>query len=513
MDGHEAMNQKSSAAIATGDSLRSENTPTSPLAEDEKQIEKRLVRKIDVLILPIIAFSFYLSIIDRGNYGAARLQHLESDLHMSGSQFQAALSVFYAGNILFGVPSNMLLNHFGRPSLHIGLAVLFWGMVTSCTAAVNNFGGMMACRTFLGIAEAPLHPGMLFYLSKWYKKTELSLRISICLSAGLVAAATGPLIAAGVLNGLDGARGLSAWRWLYLIEGIVSICGGLALIAFLPDFPHTWTALTPRTREIGKSSHLRRISLIDITAIRRLTLDASETDLDHSDISAFDGVKLALRDEKLYILSFIQLCNIVSIGSQSFYPTMAATLGYSHVISLLLVAPPYFYTTIHCCIHSYLSDRSGRRFWYAFYPAPIAVAGFAIYMSPVTSFGARYFSLFLMLSVYCMNMTISAWCATAIARPPAKRAAAYGFLTIISHSGSIWTPFTYRDEDLPYFRLALGINAGMMVTAAALAILLRVIMARANRRLDEEEKRLRPTAFEIGGDISLTQVRGFRYTI
>ncbi|KAL4734084.1 major facilitator superfamily domain-containing protein [Aspergillus similis] len=484
--------------MATGDSLRSENTPASPLSEDEKRIEKKLVRKIDLLILPMIALSFFLSVIDRGNYGAARLQHLESDLHMSGSEFQAALSVFYVGAILFGVPSNMLLNHFGRPSLHIGLAVLSWGTITSCTAAVNNFGGMMACRTILGIAEAPIQAGLLFYLSKWYKKTELSLRISICLSAGLVAAASGPLIAAGVLSGLDGARGLSAWRWLYLIEGIVSICGGFALIAFLPDFPHTWTALTPNVREV---------------AIRRLTLDASETDLDGADISAFDGVKLALRDEKLYILTFIQLCTIVCIGSQSFYPTMTATLGYSHVISLLLVAPPYFFTTIHCCIHSYLSDRSGRRFWYAIYPAPFAVAGFAIYMSPVTSFGARYFSLFLMLSVYSMNMTVNAWCATAIPRPPAKRAAAYGFLTIIPYSGSIWAPFTYRNEDLPYFRLALGINAGMMVAAAALSILLRVIMVQANLQLDEEERRLRLAGAGIGVDHSSTQVRGFRYTI
>lgn len=266
-------------------------------------------------------------------------------------------------------------------------------------------------------------------------------------------------------------------------------------------------------REVGKSSHPRRISLTDIAAIRRLTLDASETDLDGADISALDGVKLALRDEKLYILTFMQLCTILCIGSQSFYPTMTATLGYSHVISLLLVAPPYLFSTIHCCIHSYLSDRSGRRFWYAIYPAPIAIAGFAIYMSPVTSLGARYFSLFLMLSVYSMNMTISAWCATAIARPPAKRAAAYGFLTTISHSSSIWVPFTYRDEDLPYFRLALGINAGTMVTAAALAILLRIIMVRANRRLDEGESRLRLAGSGIGGGISLVQVRGFRYTI
>ncbi|EAA66081.1 hypothetical protein AN0208.2 [Aspergillus nidulans FGSC A4] len=153
MDGHEAIKQKSSTAIATGDILRSENALASPLSEDEKRNEKKLVLKIDLLILPMIAFSFYLSIIDRGNYGAARLQHLESDVHMSGSEFQAALSIFYVGTILFGVPSNMLLNHFGRQSLHIGLAVLFWGTVTSCTAAVNNFEWMMACRTILGIAD------------------------------------------------------------------------------------------------------------------------------------------------------------------------------------------------------------------------------------------------------------------------------------------------------------------------------------------------------------------------
>ncbi|KAL4985952.1 major facilitator superfamily domain-containing protein [Aspergillus falconensis] len=499
MGGPRTMEQKPSAATATGDRLRSENTPARPLSEDEKRIEKELVRKIDVLILPMIALAFFLSVIDRGNYGAARLQHLERDLHMSGSEFQAALSVFYVGTILFGVQSNMLLNHFGRPSWHIGLAVLAWGTVTSCTAAVNDFGGMMVCRTILGFVEAPIYAGMLFYLSKWYTKTELSLRISICLSSGLMAAATGPLIAAGVLSGLDGARGLSAWRWLYLIEGIVSICGGLALIAFLPDFPHTWTALTPDMKEV---------------AIQRLTLDASETDLDGAGISALDGVKLALRDKKLYILTFMQLCTIVCIGSQSFYPTMTATLGYSHVISLLLVAPPYFCTAIHCCIHSYLSDRTGHRFWYMIYPAPFAVAGYAIYMSPVTSLGARYFSLFLMLSVYSMNMTANAWCATSISRPPAKRAAAYGFLTIIPSSGAIWAPFTYRSKDSPYFRLALGINAGMIAVAVALAVWLRAVMVQENRRLDEEEeRRSRLAGTGTSGAVSSGPERGFRYTI
>ncbi|RDW70904.1 uncharacterized protein DSM5745_08415 [Aspergillus mulundensis] len=466
----ETLDTKPVLHATAGDNVRSGDGAVAPLSEDEKRIERKLVRKIDLLILPMVALAFFLSVIDRGNYGFARLQHLERDLHMSGSEFQAALSIFYVGYMLFGVPSNMLLNYFGRPSWHIGLAVVAWGTVTACTAAVNNFGGMMACRTLLGVVEAPVYAGMLFYLSKWYKKTELSLRISLCLSFGLMAAATGPLIAAGVLSGLDGAKGLSAWRWLYIIEG---------------------------------------------TAIRRLTLDASEADIDEAGISAMDGVKLALRDPKLYLLCFMQLCIIVGIGSQAFYPTMTATLGYSHVISLLLVAPPYFFTAIHCCIHSHLSDRTGRRFWYMIYPAPLAVAGYAIYMSPVSSFGARYVALFLMLSVYSMNMTANAWLATTISRPPAKRAAAYGFLTVVPHTSSIWSSFTYRNNDSPYFRLALGIAAGMITLAAASAVWLRVLLVRENRRLEEEEKRkLDLAGSRSGADVAPGQEgSSFRYTI
>ncbi|KAL4919853.1 major facilitator superfamily domain-containing protein [Aspergillus aurantiobrunneus] len=496
MTENKAVNQVEYAADS--DSIRRENTPPNPLSEDEKHIEKRLVRKLDTLILPLIALSYFLNCIDRANYGAARLQHLEDDLHMSDSQFQAGLSVFYVGYVLFQLPSNMLLNHFGRPSWHIGLSVLAWGLVTGCTAAVNNFGGMLACRIILGCVEAPLYPGSMFYLSKWYKKSELSLRISVFLAAGLVATATGSLIAAGVSSGLDGVRGLSAWRWLYLIEGIVSICGGLLVVIALPDFPHTWTALTPEMKEV---------------AIRRLTLDASQTDVDKDGISPLDGLKLALADKKLYIMTIMSMCIIVATGSQNFFPTLTATLGYSHIISLLLVAPPYLFTAVYSCIHSHISDRRGRRFWYMMYPAPIAIAGFALFMSPVTTFGVRYFSMFLMLFIYSMNNTLNAWISTSISRPPAKRAAAYGFVAMMSNTCAIWTPFTYRERDSPHFRLALGLVIGMLVVTVALSILLRGVLVRENTRLDELDCK-RSVVPGAGGDTaSRLDIRSFRYTV
>ncbi|KAL4887641.1 major facilitator superfamily domain-containing protein [Aspergillus karnatakaensis] len=479
----------------------------TPLSDNEKLIEKRLVRRLDLMILPLIAMSFFLNCIDRNNYAAARLQHIERDLHMSDAQFQTGLSVFYVGYTIFQIPSNMVLNHFGRPSWHIGLSILAWGLVTACTSTVKSFNGLVACRVVLGCVEAPVYPGMIFYLSKWYKQSELSLRLSICLSAGIIASATGSLIAAGISASLDGARGLEAWRWLYIIEGAVSILGGFVLIALLPDFPHTWAALTPATREV---------------AIRRLTLETSTTDLD-STITPLRGLYMALADPKLYLMTAINTGIIASIGCQNFFPTMTRSLGYSNIISLLLVAPPFVFTAIYSWIHSYLSDKTGHRFWFVFYPAPIAITGFVIFMSPISSFGVRYFSMFLMLFIYSMNTVISAWIASVMSRPPAKRAAAMGFVSMIANGCAVWTPFTYRERDSPHWRLALGIVVGLLTVSAVLSVVLRGVLVRINRRFDEREREMEGVEgrrvvdekgeMEVGVQRQSQGTRSFRYPI
>lgn len=121
--------------------------------------------------------------------------------------------------ILGQVPSNLLLNHFGRPSLYLGFFTTAWGLVSALTSQVKGYGGIVACRFILGLVEAPFFAGVLFYLSKWYTKSELNLRMSIFYSGSLISGAFGNLIAAGILKGLAGKHGLAAWQWLYIIEG------------------------------------------------------------------------------------------------------------------------------------------------------------------------------------------------------------------------------------------------------------------------------------------------------
>lgn len=120
--------------------------------------------------------------------------------------------------ILMQVPSNIILNWVGRPSLYLGCATVAWGLVSCVTSQVSSYGGIVAARFILGIVEAPFFPGALFYLSKWYTKEELAKRNAIFYAGSLVSGAFGSLIAAGILSGLNGHLGLAAWQWLVIIS-------------------------------------------------------------------------------------------------------------------------------------------------------------------------------------------------------------------------------------------------------------------------------------------------------
>jgi len=181
------------------------------LTEEELAIQKKLRLRVDLLIMPLVILVYLMNYIDRNNYAAARLQGLEQSLHLTGDQYQVGLSILFVAYVLMQVPSNLLLNYSGRPSWYLGFFVCAWGLVSACTSQVSTYGQIVACRFLLGLVEAPFFAGVLFYLSKWYTKAELSLRMAIFYSGSLISGAFGNLIAAGILSGLQGARHMQAW--------------------------------------------------------------------------------------------------------------------------------------------------------------------------------------------------------------------------------------------------------------------------------------------------------------
>jgi MFS family permease len=195
---------------------------------------------------------------------------------------------------------------------------------------------------------------VLFYLSKWYTREELNLRMAFFYSGSLISGAFGNLIAAGILNGLAGKSGMAAWQWLYVIEGVITVGVGAVVCFALPDFPHTWRLLSESERAV---------------ASRRLALDAAEADADivggnsGAAMPQLQGLKLAFMYIRTYILALAHVCMIGAISFQNFFPTLVGTLGYSHVKTLLLAAPPYLFITFYSYGHGLMADRLKNRFW------------------------------------------------------------------------------------------------------------------------------------------------------
>ena len=237
-----------------------------------------------------------MNYLDRNNIAAARLAGLQDPpskggLSLTSTQYLTALSILFVGYLLMQVPSNLFLNKIGKPAIYLPTVMIIWGIISAATAGAQSYGGLIAIRFFLGFVEAAYFPGCLFFLSSWYTRKELGFRTALLYSGSLLSGAFSGLISAGITNGLDGAKGLRAWRWLFIIEGIITIFIAFCAYFVLPNFPRTTSWLTEEERQL---------------AVWRLDEDIGEDDwVDSSQQTFAHGFKLAVLDIKMWILVFM----------------------------------------------------------------------------------------------------------------------------------------------------------------------------------------------------------------
>lgn len=250
--------------------------------ERRPAVEKSLKRKLDARC-SIFVLIYIMNYLDRNNIGAARLQGLQKELHLSDTQYATCLSILYVGYILMQVPSNMVINRIKRPSIYISVSMVLWGIVSTLTGNVNNFGQMVGVRFLLGFVEAAFLPGALLILSKWYTRKELTTRNAILFCGNLISNAFSSLVAAGVLGNMEGTLGHSAWRWLFWIEGAVTIAVALVSGFILPDLPTNARGFTEEERIVAQLRILEDVGVADTdeegghTAVAGLVLRISKS--------------------------------------------------------------------------------------------------------------------------------------------------------------------------------------------------------------------------------------------
>ncbi|MCJ1475524.1 hypothetical protein MMC13_004187 [Lambiella insularis] len=441
--------------------------------EERHRLELALVRKIDFRLLPMIVLMYILNYLDRNNIASARLAGLEKDLNLSSTQYQTAVSILFVGYLLMQVPSNLFLNKIGKPAIYLPAVMVVWGTISAATAAAQSYGGLIAIRFMLGFVEAAYFPGCLFFLSSWYTRKELGVRTAILYSGSLLSGAFSGLIAAGIVNGLSGARGLGAWRWLFILEGVITIF--IAIIAFfiLPNFPRTTKWLTEEERQL---------------AIWRLDEDIGEDDWVSSGVQTFGhGFVLAVKDAKMWVLMVMLFCIVASGSVTNFFPTVVATLGYSSIDSLLLTAPPYILAVITALANAWHADRTGERYYHVVLPLIVGVVAF-ILGAATTSLAPRYVSMMLMVpGVYTGYVVVLAWISNTLPRPPAKRAAALAAINAVSNCSSIYASYMYPSSAGPRYEVAFAVNCSTAFIAICCATLLRFMLVRLNKKLDNGE--------------------------
>ncbi|KAI0759993.1 MFS general substrate transporter [Trametes elegans] len=437
---------------------------------------------------------------------AARLKGLEQDLGLSDIQYSAVLAILYVSYTPAQIPSNMILNRISRPSYYIPFCVVIWGVTSALTGVTRNFAGIMAARVFIGLPEAAFYPGAIYLLSRWYTRKELAFRSAILYGGLLISNAFGSLMAAGILSHMEGKMGIRAWRWLFYIEGAITVAIGILAIFLLPDYPHNTRWLSPAQRRLAQV---------------RLAEDAGEADEDVATDSALKGLVMAIKDPKVPIFAVMTCSQLLGLGFVNFFPTIAGTLGFSTTVTLLLAAPPWIVATAVCCINAWNADRTGERFFHVCGPWWGVILGYIIGVSTM-SIAGRYVAMFLMACGYCGFALTAVWVSNAVPRPPAKRAAAIGIVNGFGNLGNLISSFVWKEEWSPDYHPSMYIGIAALAFATALATVIRYILVQQNKRLEQEEldnlkgaKRERiEDAARLEGitfEEALRRKKGFRY--
>ncbi|KAF2629850.1 MFS general substrate transporter [Macroventuria anomochaeta] len=445
--------------------------PAQAMSEEEfANVEKKLKRKLDIRLMTMVWLIFVLNYLDRNNIAAAKVAGIAKSLHINSTQYATAVAILFVGYVIMQIPSNIFLTQI-RPSLYLPCIMAVWGLLSLATGFVHNAAGLYATRFFLGFVEAAFYPGALFLLSSWYTRSELGVRSAFLFSGSQLGSAFSGLIGAGIQSGLDGARGLESWRWLFIIEGSITVFIALLAVLVLPDWPSTTRWLTETERAVAEW---------------RLVKDAGQVDEDDEDWSY--GFKAAFHDWRLYVFAFIFLCIQVASATSNFFPSVVQTLGFNRVNTLLLTVPPYMLALFVSIANNWSADRLKNSSFHIMWPLGFAILGFVIAAASLNT-GVRYFAMILMVAGgHGSNAVCLAWTQKTMLRPRVKRAAAVAFVNAIGNTSQVWTSYLYADHSAPRYVLAMSVNSVFALVAILTAGVMRIVLQRANKQIERGEK-------------------------
>ncbi|KFY79368.1 hypothetical protein V499_01632 [Pseudogymnoascus sp. VKM F-103] len=455
--------------LESADRPSSDNAYISSMtAEERKALTRRILFKLDIRIIPVMALLFLCSFLDRTNVGNAKVYNMEHDINISDHQYDTCLVIYYAFYIASEIPSNLVLKKIS-PKIWLPVLTAAWGIVAMSLGFVQNYAGLMVARAFLGATEGGLLPGIVLYLSGMYTRGEMALRIGLFYTSASLSGAFGGLLARG-LHEIGTRGGLAGWRWIFIVEGLVTIIvAGLAYY-ILPNSVDD--ALNEEEREFARY---------------RLYNDKPKTRLANGEISteserfAWSEVRRGLMSPQLWFSATAYLAILAALYSFGlFLPTIIVGLGYTPNEAQLWSVIPYAVAAVITVGIAFLSDHLRLRGPIMLASLPLAIIGYAV-IANVDSNRVKYGMTFLMATgLYATVPCILGWISNNSAGHY-MRATTTGAQLAIANCGGFIAAFIYPKVQGPEFFIGHTVILGLLCFAWVMILLNVLYCAKVNR--------------------------------
>ncbi|KAJ5648757.1 hypothetical protein N7490_005129 [Penicillium lividum] len=444
------------------------DTPSSEVQDgiikDWDKEESAVRRKVDFILIPILALAFFALQLDRGNISAVLTSTITKDLGITTNQVNIGTQLLSAGIVLSEIPSNFLLQRIG-PRTWLSGQLFAWGLVATFQAFVQSYPAYLVTRILLGLCEGGFIPGALYYLSTWYKKDETSLRTSFFFYGQMFASATSSLISAGVLR-LSGAHGMAGWRWIFLIEGLITLFIAIVFTLLVPPSVGDGRPLISFGRWSyfsERESHIIR---------NRVLLDDPRKAKGHIQISKSD-VGRALTNPRIMQHVLLTLVSMSAFqGLSQYTPTMIKSMGFGSIKANALASVPVYCGIIWLTILSFLSDRTGHRGPFVLLAITWNVISYACLRTDSQTSGQwhRYGVIAVANISYCSMHILNVGWLSIYCRTPQERSVAMALVVMGANCAGISGAQIFRTEDAPKYLnglTAIAVLAGVSWLQAA----------------------------------------------
>ncbi|KAF8859312.1 MFS general substrate transporter [Acephala macrosclerotiorum] len=446
----------------------SEESNDAHIAEFTPEEQKKIIHRIDRRLVTTLGVIYMSSIMDRTNLGAANIAGMATGLNLIGDRYSLIVLIFFIPYVLFQPPATVVLRKVG-PRHFLSAITLLWGACMIGFGFVKKWDQMLGLRVILGVFEAGFFPGCAYLLSTWYTRYELQKRNAVFYLIGSMVSSLAGILAYGIMQ-MDGVGGLAGWRWIFIIEGLITCVLGIIGYFLIVDFPekavNSWNFLSSRESAF---------------VVARIEKDRHDAIPEPFQISSY--LKNAL-DSKVW--AFASLFGLTATNTYAiayFLPVILKDgMGFSIAKAQCLVAPPYVAAAIVMYGCAVLGDKYHIRGPIVTFNALLGLIGLPL-LGYAHNNALRYFGVFLATIAGNANVpTVLTYQANNI-RGQWKRALCSATLVGFGGIGGIVGSTVFRDQDAPKY--GPGILTVMIANALIIVItgLLSVKFHLANKRV------------------------------